>query len=457
MTTKPSHRLTLRDRLSRLDFTQACKLLGPEGRRLIQLGGKWDVVLADQVRLQGDLFRVSFPDAVVTFTLMADARQRLHWNCTACEVPCEHAGAAFSLVLEEKIALGLAAPPKERVPVESLAEDELVARAIAEREERARKERFRIQSKAPTRPWTEYTVASAASGKTYRVSLRGLQAGSSYCSCPDFRTNTLGTCKHILHVLRKIKTKFPAAKLRRSAPPSELSLRLVNGESLALRFDVPPKLDDEAVQVLRGVADRDLSDVRDLMRRLTKLEQLGQPVTIYPDAGEFIERRLFQSRIESLVADIRRDPAAHPLRRTLLKVELLPYQMDGVAFAAGAGRAILADDMGLGKTIQGVGVAELLAREAGVRRVLIVCPTSLKSQWRAEIHRFSDRSCQLILGAAADRPAQYQGDAFFTVCNYEQVLRIYPRSKQRRGISSFSTRVSESRIGRPKPLTSLSD
>jgi dihydroxy-acid dehydratase len=36
------------------------------------------------------------------------------------------------------------------------------------------------------------------------------------------------------------------------------------------------------------------------------------------------------------------------------------------AFAAGAGRAILADDMGLGKTIQGIGVAEMLAREAGI-------------------------------------------------------------------------------------------
>jgi hypothetical protein len=38
MTTKPSHRLTLKDRLSRLNFTQACKLLGAEGRQLIQQG-----------------------------------------------------------------------------------------------------------------------------------------------------------------------------------------------------------------------------------------------------------------------------------------------------------------------------------------------------------------------------------------------------------------------------------
>lgn len=64
--------------------------------------------------------------------------------------------------------------------------------------------------------------------------------------------------------------------------------------------------------------------------------------------------------------------------------------------------------MGLGKTIQGVGVAELLAREAGITRVLVVCPTSLKSQWRNEIQRFSDRTSQLVIGRAEDRAAQYQ-------------------------------------------------
>ena len=111
------------------------------------------------------------------------------------------------------------------------------------------------------------------------------------------------------------------------------------------------------------------------------------------------------------------------MRKQLLKVELLPYQLEGIAFAAGAGRAILADDMGLGKTIQGVGTAELLAREAGIGKVLVVCPASLKSQWRSEIHRFSDRSVQLVIGGAAQRARQYDNDCFFTICNYEQVLR----------------------------------
>ena len=130
------------------------------------------------------------------------------------------------------------------------------------------------------------------------------------------------------------------------------------------------------------------------------------------------------------MAAIRKDPAHHPLRASLLKCELLPYQLDGIAFAAGVGRAILADDMGLGKTIQGVGVAELLAREAGITRVLVVCPASLKSQWRIEIERFTDRAVQMVLGGSGSRAAQYAVDsAFFTICNYEQVVRDIDSSR----------------------------
>src|SRR5204862_1587732 len=119
---------------------------------------------------------------------------------------------------------------------------------------------------------------------------------------------------------------------------------------------------------------------------------------------------LERERLAEIAAEIRRAPDKHPLRTDLLATPLLPYQLDGIAFAVGAGRAILADDMGLGKTIQGVGVAELLAREANVRKVLVVCPASLKSQWRNEIQRFCDRDVQLIAGPTAERRSQYASD-----------------------------------------------
>jgi hypothetical protein len=172
----PSSRLTLKDRLSRLTFPEACKLLGPDGAKLIQHNGNtWDFELQEDVFLGDDLFRLRFPElasrgepVIVTITLMAQARGGLHFRCNACRRTCDHVGAAFSLILEEKLALGLAAAPTPRVPVESLGEDELVQRALSERKERARAEKMRVQPLDPTRPWTDYVVTNRLSGKTHR-------------------------------------------------------------------------------------------------------------------------------------------------------------------------------------------------------------------------------------------------------------------------------------------------
>jgi superfamily II DNA or RNA helicase len=420
---KKSADLTLRDRLSRLSYLQAKKLLGEEADLLLRKGRQYDIDIDEQVHLGDDLFRLRLLDAVVTITLRAEARDRLLWNCTSCDQACEHVGAALSLVLEEKTALRLAAVPPERIPVESLSEEELVRRALEERRERARGERMRIVPVEREVLWTDYTVTSVLSGKSYRVALRGREPGESYCSCPDFRTNTLGTCKHILRVLETAKGRFPASVRNRPYRRKHIAVHLRYGKELELRVLVPEKLEGGAARILRPILDRPITDVEDLLQRIQRLERLEADVVVYPDAEEYVQHRLFLTRIRRLVSEIRRDPARHALRKSLLRAELLPYQLDGIAFAAGAGRAILADDMGLGKTIQGIGAAELLAREAGIAKVLVVCPTTLKAQWREEVRRFSGREVQLVLGSAAQRAKQYENGCFFTICNYEQVLR----------------------------------
>jgi len=423
MLTKASAELTLFDTLSRLTFVRATKLLGAKGDHLIAAGGKYDIDITTQVKFDQDRFRLAVDSTSVTLALSPAARNRLEWRCDSCDSPCEHVGAAFSLILEEKLALGLADAPPEREPVESRSEGALVAQALAEREERARTEKMRLTSLDPQEIWADYTVTNAASGKSYRIALRGWGPGESYCSCPDFRKNTLGTCKHILHALDKVRRRFPDSVHDRPYRQRDICVHLSYSQELELRILLPSRLDDKASAIVRPIRDTPITDLTDLLKRIRRLEALGLAVTMYPDAEEYIQTRLLQQRIAATVADIRRDPKAHPLRKKLLKVELLPYQLDGIAFAAGAGRAILADDMGLGKTIQGIGMAELLAQEAGIRKVLIVCPASVKSQWRSETLRFSERDCQIVLGGAAERAAQYESECFFTVCNYEQVLR----------------------------------
>jgi predicted nucleic acid-binding Zn finger protein len=152
---------------------------------------------------------------------------------------CEHIGAALSLILEEKVLLGLAAPPPERIPVESLTEEELIEQAILDRTERAENEKMTARALEPKKLWTDYIVINAQSGKSYRVALRGWEGGESYCSCPDFRKNTLGTCKHILNVVAKTKKKFSKKVQNTPFKNKDIAVYLRYGLEIELRILIP--------------------------------------------------------------------------------------------------------------------------------------------------------------------------------------------------------------------------
>ena len=417
--------LTLKDRLSHLSFIQACKLLGPQGKQLILAGGKFDIDPINQTMLNNRRFSLSLEDARVEIVVDPAKPQRLKISCSACSAVCEHQGAALSLILEEKLALGLSAVPPDKIPMESLSDEALIKEAIGDRSQRAQTEKMRLKSLDPKTLWTDYVLTSLLSGKSYRIALRGWEPGESYCSCPDFRKNTLGTCKHIIYALERVRKKFNKTVREMPAKINDICIYLRYGRQLQLRILAPDNLAPKVAKSLRPFIGKEIRNARELIRCIRRLESLDIPVTIYPDAEEYISQQLFQQRVAESVAEIRKNPKSHSLRRNLLKTELLPYQLDGVAFAVGAGRAILADDMGLGKTIQGIGTAELLSMHTSISKVLVICPASLKSQWRLEIKKFSNHSCQMVLGSAKERPSQYENDSFFTICNYEQVLRDF--------------------------------
>ena len=419
------------ERLGSLTYYQACQLLGDDGSKLIRGGGQAFEVQSDRdVYLGGDLFRVRVEDAelddglaVATITLVSGRKKQLQANCNQCQLPCEHLGAAFEFLLTAKSELGLAMPPDGSVPLENLTTKELHARALAERQKRGKEESMIVRSADNDRPWTDYVVTSKQSGRSYRVALRSMEDGDSFCTCPDFRINHLSTCKHIINVQKKVKQRFSNKQRQKAYRRKRISVAVDYGTNRGIRFHLPHKSDPVIEEICGDIVGTTITDARDVLSRIEALEQAGRRVQIYPDAESYVQRQLVRDRVAEHCREIRKDPANHPLRTELLDATLLPYQLDGIAFSAGAGRAILADDMGLGKTIQGIGVAELLSKFADIQKVLIVCPASLKSQWRSEIAKFSGRSSQLILGNGVQRAEQYQGDSFFTICNYEQVLR----------------------------------
>ena len=61
--------------------------------------------------------------------------------------------------------------------------------------------------------FSDYSIYNPATKNTYKVAIRSSEPGLNFCSCMDFKTNGLGTCKHIEYVLHKINKNRQKAKL----------------------------------------------------------------------------------------------------------------------------------------------------------------------------------------------------------------------------------------------------
>jgi SWI/SNF-related matrix-associated actin-dependent regulator 1 of chromatin subfamily A len=87
----------------------------------------------------------------------------------------------------------------------------------------------------------------------------------------------------------------------------------------------------------------------------------------------------------------------------------LAHQKEAVEKLAGSRRFILADDMGLGKTTATI----IAALETGAKKILIICPASLKINWQREIENYSDRPVYIAEGK------KFSTEADFVIVNYD--------------------------------------
>jgi hypothetical protein len=99
---------------------------------------------------------------------------------------------------------------------------------VALRRQFGRESSFSLENLGAEAVFSEFRVVNPASGGRYRVAIRGAGLAENYCSCPDFATNELGTCKHIEFALAKLEKRRGGKKAlaRGYQPPfSELYLR----------------------------------------------------------------------------------------------------------------------------------------------------------------------------------------------------------------------------------------
>jgi len=102
-----------------------------------------------------------------------------------------------------------------------------------------------------------------------------------------------------------------------------------------------------------------------------------------------------------------------------------PFQLDGMAFLMPRHGAVLADEMGLGKSMQAISSLRLLLRSGGARRVLVVCPKGLVSNWVREL---GDWAPELLVTVVEGDPGRRRWlwslpDVPVKLANYEMVVR----------------------------------
>lgn len=306
--------------------------------------------------------------------------------------------------------------PKPSLQGKVYTREGMIKRVLNERREKAAKANYKI--KFAGNIYGEHILTNEK-GVHYKITLRDFDRETGYINNPDWKTNKLGTTKHIMYVFEKLKSNRKLYnKLSKRYPFVEIYLDPLNEYRIAWNY--PHPLNPEIAKLIQKYFGKrnyvDDSSVKDFLLFIRDANRFPQ-IVIRPEVEEKVKKAWDAEMLQTVKKETKLD-------FSLLKVPLFSYQQEGVAFATFREGAIIADEMGLGKTIQAVATAVMKKAIFGFRRTLIICPASLKEQWRQEIKKFSNEDAEVIDGLPEQRNLLYErSSAYFLILNYETVLR----------------------------------
>ncbi|MCX6154137.1 MAG: DEAD/DEAH box helicase [Candidatus Kapabacteria bacterium] len=285
---------------------------------------------------------------------------------------------------------------------------------------------FVIENLSENPVFSDFNIFNPISKKTYKVAIRSDVPGLNFCSCPDFKVNLLGTCKHIEYILHKINgdSKFISIfKNGNIQYYSSISLKYGSERKVYLR--IGENNHDKIKELATEYFDSDYflkNDAYDKFEEFQKqICSLDNEFRCYYDAVDYIIEVRGRNKRAKFIENKFNNGISSAELDNLINAKLYPYQKEGILFAAKSGRCLIADDMGLGKTIQAIAATEIFANEFSAEKVLIVCPTSLKYQWKAEIEKFTNRSVCVIEGMMNKRWEQYKSNDFYKITSYNSI------------------------------------
>lgn len=294
---------------------------------------------------------------------------------------------------------------------------------------------FAVKKQGNHPVFSDYEVRNPETGLRYKVAIRSKDNSANFCECGDFKTNGLGTCKHIEAVFRYIDTVLNKSHLlNKEYNPVYSSIFLDYRGERKIRIRTGTENSKE-LQILaekyfdeNKVLPESSYDIIDQI--IQEAKTISESFRCYPDALSYIIEKREDHKRSKMVFEKYRLQISNGVFKSLVNTELFPYQKEGICFAAEKGRCIIADDMGLGKTVQAIAATELLRKEAGITYALIICPTSLKYQWKSEIEKFTGQQARVIEGLVDKRIVQYKNDSFYKIVSYNTAINDIEEIRQ---------------------------
>ena len=299
---------------------------------------------------------------------------------------------------------------------------------------------FEVTNIGGNKVFSDFKVLNPDAQSGYTVTIRNgenrfpkmpkasLYRAHNACTCQDFRTNRLGICKHVsatLKYLSGIRGNKKQLKSDHHQPETFIYLDYKNGRQIRLCIgaEQQPVFTEWATKYF----DTEGVILKTALSAFDAIIQEGKAIAASfkctPDAFDFILQQQENNRRFKILKEKIPHNFNDSYFDSLLKVPLFPYQKTGAYFAAQAGRCLIADEMGLGKTIQALAAAEIYKKELGIKKILVICPTSLKYQWKTEIEKFTDNTVHVVEGTMVNRRKQYgTSDALYEIMSYQVVV-----------------------------------
>lgn len=359
----------------------------------------------------GQHYRFSVDDKYGDYLVDISSEDELAAECTCkSELLCKHKTAAL-LQLDEYIRLNTEELPPEGI---RYTRKGMIQRVIDERKKKAHQASYSVEF--ADNIFGEHILTNER-GVHYRITFRDLERKHGYCNCPDYSTNKLGTCKHLIYAFNHLQ-KNPAMipKQLPSYPFVEVFLNPFRNNKISYFY--PEKLRGPIAELFyryfgnkNFIEDEEVENFPGFLNNTHKFKQIHVRPEVYDKVKKIVE----QASIERLKKSVK-------LNYSKLKNPLLPFQKEGIEFATFNTGAVLADDIELGKIKQAVATAIMKKEVFGFNKTLIICQAAMKLQWKRETEKLSGMKPVMVEGTLEERSRLYRSEgAHFLIVNYETV------------------------------------